>query len=146
MLGMRGILVRERKQTVAAVTSRERRARRARLVTIVNELPEADANTAEGQRHLSLEVRGRRFGWLLDNHHDDKRLALNCRAPAGASRMLTAAEPEKFYVPKYLGHRGWVGIWLDLADVDWPAVEALLSDAYRLTAPRALLRRVWEAE
>ncbi|MGH9657271.1 MAG: MmcQ/YjbR family DNA-binding protein [Bryobacteraceae bacterium] len=112
----------------------------------MNALPEAAANIVEGQRHLSLEVRGRRFAWLLDNHHGDKRLALNCRAPAGDSRMLAAAKPETFYVPKYLGHRGWVGIWLDLEEVDWPAVEAVLSDAYRLAAPRTLLRRIWEAE
>ena len=138
--------MRERKQSVVAITSRDRRARRARLVSIVNALPEAKANVVEGQRHLSLEVRGRRFAWLLDNHHGDKRLALNCRAPAGAGRMLVSAEPEKFYVPKYLGHRGWVGVWLDLEEVDWQAVEALVSDAYRISAPRTLLRRLWEAE
>ena len=135
-----------RRQSVAAITPRERVARRARVVAIVDSLPEANANAVEGQRHVSLEVRGRRFGWLLDNHHGDKRLALNCRAPAGATRMLASAKPETFYVPKYLGHRGWVGLWLDLEEVDWAAVEAVLSDAYRLAAPRTLLRRIWEAE
>jgi len=126
------------------ITRRERAARRARLVRVVNRLPEATATTVSG-RHMSLEVRGRRFGWLLDNHHGDQRLALNCRAAAGASRMLVSASPELFHIPKYLGHRGWVGAWLDIDEVDWTAVDAVLDDAYRLTAPRSLLRRLWEA-
>jgi hypothetical protein len=126
------------------ITRRERAARRAKFVTLVGRLPEATA-TMIGGRHLSLEVRARRFGWLLDDHHGDGRLALNCRAPAGANRMLVSASPELFHIPKYLRHRGWVGAWLDLDEVDWSAVDAVLDDAYRLTAPRSLLRRLWEA-
>ncbi|HEY5546274.1 MAG TPA: hypothetical protein VIK50_09485 [Gemmatimonadaceae bacterium] len=111
---------------------------------MVNRLPEAAATAVSGQ-HLSLEVRGRRFGWLRDDHHGDSRLALNCRAPAGANRMIVSASPELFHIPRYLGTRSWVGAWLDLDEVDWPAVDAVLNDAYRLAAPRSLLRRLWEA-
>jgi hypothetical protein len=126
------------------ITRRERDARRARLVSLVDRLPEATATATSG-RHLSLEIRGRRFGWLLDDHHGDNRLALNCRVPEGANRMLVSASPELFHIPKYLGHRGWVGAWLDIDEVDWTAVDAVLDDAYRLTAPRSLLRQLWEA-
>lgn len=134
-----------RMDTLIEITRRERAARRARLVRFVRQLPEA-TTVAFSRRHFSLEVCGRRFGWLLDDHHGDNRLALNCRAPAGASRALVLASPETFHIPKFLGHRGWVGAWLDLPEIDWAVVEAVLDDAYRLTAPRTLLRRLWEAE
>lgn len=122
----------------------ERAARRARFVRLLTRLPEARA-AAHG-RHLSLEVRGRRFGWLLDDHHGDKRLALTCRAPDGASRVLVSTAPEQFFIPKHFGHRGWVGAWLDLDEIDWSAVDEMLADAYRMTAPRSLVRRLWESE
>jgi hypothetical protein len=126
------------------ITRRERAARRSKFMTLVDRLPEATATMVSGS-HLSLDVRGRHFGWLLDNHHGDQRLALNCRAATGANRMLVSASPELFHIPRYLGHRGWVGAWLDIDEVDWTAVDAVLDDAYRLTAPRSLLRRLWEA-
>lgn len=113
-----------------------RAKRKARVVELLRSLPEA---TAVGDIHLSLEVRGRRFGWLLDNHHGDGRLALNCRAESGACERLVASKPEWFHVPAYLGHRGWVGLWLDLASVDWAEVHRLLADAYIMSAPRRLL-------
>jgi hypothetical protein len=129
--------------TLTEISRKERTLRRARLVRLVKQLPEATA-VAVTRRHSSLEVCNRRFGWLLDDHHGDKRLALNCRVLAGASQELVSADPTRFFIPKFSGHRGWVGTWLDLDEVDWTAIEALVEDAYRLTAPRTLLRRIWE--
>src|SRR5262245_66272490 len=103
-----------------ALRQRAAAARRARIVGIVEALPEA-AVTEHGT-HLSLEVRGRRFGWYLEDHHGDGRIALNCKAPAGASQALARMAPERFHVPKYLGHRGWDGVWLDAPDIDWTEV------------------------
>lgn len=119
--------------------------RRARLLGLLERLPGVKAVPVNG-RHLSLEVRGRRFGWLLDDHHGDQRLALHCRAPAGANRMLVTSAPLQFFLPPYLGNRGWVGAWLDLDGVDWAAVDAVLDDAYRLAAPLVLLRQLWDAK
>jgi hypothetical protein len=94
-----------------------------------------------GQRakHLSLQVRGSRFGWLLDDHHGDGRLALNCRAERGAADRLAVSGPNWFHVPRYLGHRGWIGVWLDLPSIDWASVYHLIADAYVMTAPKRLL-------
>ena len=116
----------------------ERTARRKRLVRLVEQLPETKANLQPGHRHMSLEVRGKRFGWLLDDHQGDGRLALNCKGPAGANRMLVSANPELFHLPRYLWHKGWIGAWLDIKKVDWDAVDAVLVDAWRMTAPRSL--------
>lgn len=112
-------------------------SRRARVVALVEALPEASAIVCGGT-HLSLEVRGKRFGWYLDDHHGDGRLALNCKAKRGTNQSLVAAAPERFHVPKYVGHHGWVGLWLDFPDIDWSEVESILVAAYCMTAPKQL--------
>jgi hypothetical protein len=110
--------------------------RRARLVKLVTALPEA---AATGDQHLSLEVRGKRFGYYLDDHHGDGRVALNCKAEPGVNHALAERDPVRFHIPAYVGPKGWLGLWLDLADIDWDEVDELLRDAYRLTAPKRLL-------
>src|SRR5262245_10930351 len=114
---------------------------RKQVIALVEALPEAEAKECGGQ-HLSLEVRGKRFGWYLDDHHGDGRLALNCRAPIGESQALVANEPEKFHIPKYVGHRGWLGLWLDLPQLDWAEVEGVLVEAYLMTAPKKLAEQL----
>jgi hypothetical protein len=122
---------------------REIARRRARVIRLVERLPAATA-TAYGT-HLSLDVRGKRFGWCLEDHHGDGRLALHCKAPRGAIESWTAMAPERFHIPRYVGHRGWVGLWLDLPNIDWSEVETLLDEAYRLTAPKPLLAQLRES-
>jgi hypothetical protein len=88
-------------------------------------------------------VRDRRtFVSYADHHHDD-RLACWCAAPPGAQEALIAAEPRRYFRPPYVGHRGWVGVYLDV-DVDWAAVGEIVTDAYRLIAPKTLVRRLDE--
>lgn len=112
---------------------------RRRVTALVKSLPKARAVPA-GDGHLSLEVRGKRFGWLLDDHHGDGRLALNLKAPRGANQALAANAPERFHVPKYIGHHGWVGVWLDSPVPDWREVGKLIEAAYQLTAPKRLAK------
>jgi len=61
--------------------------RRARVVAIVEGLPEADVVAAGN--HLSIEVRQKRFGWYLGDHHGDGRLAINCKAPRGGEVVFS---------------------------------------------------------
>lgn len=115
--------------------------RRRRVVALVECLPEGSALPG-GDSHLSLEVRGRRFGYFLDNHHGDGRLALNCKTAAGVNQRLADAASNRFFIPKYVGHRGWLGLWLDLPRIDWDEVEGVLTEAYRLTAPKTLFSKL----
>ena len=103
---------------------------RAKVAELTAALPEATANPAGN--HLSLEVRGKRFGWFLDDHHDDGRIAINCKATKGVNQSLAGAVPQSYHIPKYVGHHGWVGLWLDVDEVDWSDVAELLKEAYRL--------------
>src|SRR5262245_51848801 len=122
------------------VTQKVAAERKARMVALLRGLPEADA-VASGD-HLSLEVGKKRFGWYLVNHHGDGRLAINCKAPRGVAERLVNSAPDRFHIPKFVGHQGWVGLWLDTPDIDWTEVEAILKEAYRMTASRKLIAEI----
>lgn len=82
-------------------------------------------------------VREKTFVTYADHHHDD-RLAFWCGAPAGVQQSLVASDPERFFVPPYVGHRGWLGVYLDVP-VDWEEIAEIVEDAYRMVAPKRLL-------
>jgi hypothetical protein len=52
---------------------------------------------------------------------------------------LIASASDRFFLPPYVGPRGWVGLYLDLPRVDWEEVRELVTDAYALTAPKRLV-------
>ena len=83
------------------------------------------------------------FVMLADHHHDD-RLAFWCAAPPGVQEELVAAAPDRFFRPPYVGVRGWVGVYLDVPDVDWTEIAELVTDAYRQVAPQRLVARLDE--
>jgi phosphoribosylglycinamide formyltransferase-1 len=111
-------------------------ARRDRLVRLCRTLPEA--RVTDHDRHLGFQVRGRTFAWFVDDEHGDGRVAVLCKAPRGENAGLVASDPHRFYLPRYVGTRGWVALRLDLQDVDWGEVAELVTDSYRLVAPRRL--------
>jgi len=114
-----------------------------RLRAVCAELPETEERPGgEGGRHIAFTVRGRTFAYFTDDHHGDGRLTLITKAPAGEQEVLVAADPERFFVPPYLGHRGWVGLWLDGATPDWGEVREMLVESFCLCAPRSLARVV----
>jgi hypothetical protein len=78
---------------------------------------------------------------MHDNHHGDGRLALWVAAPPGVQGLLVAQEPERFFVPAYVGPRGWLGVRLDV-DVDWDEIAQILEDAYRTVAPARLVAQL----
>lgn len=110
---------------------------RGRIAAIVQQLPEGKA--VRVGEHLSLEVRKRRFGWFMADHHGDGRLCINCKVPALVASQLQSLMPTQFHIPKYVGNKGWIGLWLDLPDTDWDQVEVCLVEAYRMTAPKRLV-------
>lgn len=108
---------------------------RDRLAAICLALPEA---TGQGEQHLTFQVRGRTFAYYLDDHQGDGLVALCCKAPPGEAEALIAADPDRFYRPAYLGSKGWVSLRLDGPPVDWVEVAELVTESYRLVAPKRL--------
>lgn len=83
-------------------------------------------------------ARGRQFAAFADDHHGDGRLAVWCKAPPGAQHDLVASDPERYFVPPYVGASGWVGVRLEADRADWGAVEAVLAHGHALVvSPRA---------
>jgi hypothetical protein len=89
-------------------------------------------------------VRDKRvFVMFANNHHDDGRIAFWCAAPAGAQEAMVESNPLHFFRPPYVGHRGWLGVRVDV-DVDWDEVARIVGDAYAMiagTTSRASARR-----
>ena len=99
-------------------------------------LPETEERLSHGSPAFFIR-RGRAFVMFLDNHHGDGRLAIWCAAPAGLQESLVAAAPEHYFVPPYVGHRGWLGVRLDRA-LAWDEIAGIVEDAYRKVAPKRL--------
>src|SRR5262249_4841590 len=78
-------------------------------------------------------VKGKTFVMFMDNHHDDGRLAIWCKAPPGAQGMLVEGAPDRYFVPPYVGPRGWVGARLEAPD--WNEVRACIEEAHAMSAP-----------
>jgi hypothetical protein len=83
-------------------------------------------------------VRGKTTFVMYADHHHDDRVAFWCTAPDGAQEALVALHPDRFFVPPYVGHRGWLGVWLDVP-VDWDEIADLVVAAYRRVAPKRLV-------
>jgi hypothetical protein len=111
--------------------------RRERLVALCRSLPGAEVEQA-GAQHLALKVAKKIFGYYLYDHHGDGRVALCCKAPPGEQALLVEENPRQYFVPPYVGKKGWVALRLDLPRVDWTAVRSLLFGAYFMTAPKRL--------
>jgi hypothetical protein len=120
---------------------------RRNTLELVRELCLALPETSERPSHGSpaFFVRGKRtFVMYLDNHHGDGRLALWCAAPEGMQAALVEADPERFFVPPYVGHRGWLGVRLDRG-LDAEELAGIVEDAYLTVAPKTLTAAVTAA-
>ena len=96
-------------------------------------LPETTERLSHGEPTWFVQDK-KTFVTYSDHHHDD-RVAFWCAAPPGAQEVLVSADPNRFFVPKYVGHRGWLGVYLDVPQ-DWDQIADLVTDAYREVAPR----------
>jgi hypothetical protein len=106
-----------------------------RVREICRELPECEVT---GQQHHKISVRGRTVGYHTVDHHGDGRVGLSVKAEKGDNEALVASDPVKFYLPSYIAQHGFVGIYLDVGEVDWDEIRELVVDAYRLVAPKRL--------
>jgi hypothetical protein len=110
----------------------------ARVRRICLALPETTERLSHGAP--TFFVRGKRpFVMVLTNHHGDGRFAIWCAAGDGMQQMLVEADPERFFVPPYVGHRGWLGVRLDRG-IERDELAGILEDAFAEIAPPALLR------
>ena len=101
--------------------------------------PQAEEFLSHGSPNF--RVRGKTFATYVVNHHGDGRIALWLNAPSGAQEQYTRATPKQFFVPPYVGPRGWLGVQLDQG-LSWKRIAALVREAYEKVAPPALIAQI----
>lgn len=111
-----------------------------RLRALCTMLPEVSERQSHGEP--AWFVRGRKMFVTYADHHHDDRLGFWAAAPAGAQDGWVSADPERYFIPPYVGVRGWVGVYLDVPAADWAEIEDIVEDAYRSVAPRSLVARL----
>jgi hypothetical protein len=102
-------------------------------------LPEAEEFMSHGSPNF--RVRGKTFATYVVNHHGDGRVGLWLNAPAGAQELHVEAEPRHFFIPPYVGPRGWLGVILDRG-IDWRRITGLVREAYEKVAPHDLRAQI----
>lgn len=103
-----------------------------RLRALCLALPEAVEKETWGDP--TFRVRDKIFAM---EKRGDGRISVWCKAPPGSQMVLVGADPARFFVPPYVGHKGWVGMRLD-GRPDWKEVDILVKRSYRLIAPKRL--------
>jgi hypothetical protein len=126
---------------VRAMASKEARPEPSEIVERVRgicmALPEAAEKVSHGAP--AFFVRKQFVMLWADGHHDHEFPHMWCAAPDGAQEEMVRSEPERFFRPPYVGHRGWIGYRFDQGTVDWDEVAAICEDAYRTVAPKKLV-------
>jgi predicted DNA-binding protein (MmcQ/YjbR family) len=98
----------------------------------------AEAFEKEAWGECTFRVTGGKMFAMTDNHHHgSKHLAVWVKAPPGMQEILVGADAKRFFVPPYVGSRGWIGVRLDYK-VDWDELGDILKDGYVMSAPKRL--------
>jgi predicted DNA-binding protein (MmcQ/YjbR family) len=119
------------------MATRTREDRRLRLLSAVClALPDAERTLCGA--HADFRVHGKIFAYYLKNHGGDGITAACVKARLGEHVQHVQRAPTRFYLPQFIGRRGWFGVRLDLGDIDWDEVKALVAVSYNLAAPKDL--------
>ena len=116
--------------------ARTKDGRLARLMKICLALPEAIQEPAA--QHATFLVHKAVFAYYLNDHHGDGIVSVCCKVLPGDNQALVDAQPARFYLPAYIGPRGWVALRLDVGGLDWNEVAELVVGSYKLIAPKRL--------
>jgi hypothetical protein len=111
----------------------------ARLRSACLALPQTSERPSHGGPAFFIRDK-KCFVMFLDDHHGDGRLAIWCAAPDGVQVELVETDPERFFRPPYVGHRGWLGVLL--RTVDDHELTAIVTEAFRTIAPPTVLREL----
>lgn len=100
-------------------------------------LPETSERLSHGGPAFFIREK-KCFVMFLNDHHEDGRLAIWCAAPEGVLVEMVETDPERFFKPPYVGHRGWLGILLP--GIDQAELDAICREAFVTVAPKALAK------
>lgn len=99
-------------------------------------MPESTERVSHGEP--TWFVRDKKVFVSYAAHHHDDRVAFWCAAPPGVQEEMVAEDPERYFRPPYVGHRGWLGVYVDV-EVHWDEIAEIVEEAYRMVAPKRLV-------
>ena len=106
-------------------------------------LPEVTERPSHGAPTWFVRDKKTFVTFWVDGHHDLEFPHLWMAAPPGVQQELVASEPERFFRPPYVGHRGWIGVRMDRTnDIDWDEISAMVEEAFRVVAPPKLVEQL----
>ena len=88
--------------------------------------------------HAAFLVRKKTFAYYLNDHHGDGIISVCCKVLPGENTFLVESDPRRFYLPAYIASRGWIGLRMDLATLNWTEVKELVHGSYLQLAPPRL--------
>jgi hypothetical protein len=106
----------------------------ARIRKLCLALPEAVEKPFGGHTAPSFRVRDKLFVMIYEDLS-----GMMMKARPGVQEALVGSDPERFFVPPYVGHRGWIGVHLTV-DQDWDEIAELIEESFRMTAPKRLVK------
>ena len=92
--------------------------------------------------HADFRVRKKVFAYFLSNHHGDGIVSVCIRTELGENEERVRDHPVRYYLPAYIGKRGWFGLYLNRGPIDWNEVKSVIEISYRIAAPKTLVARV----
>jgi hypothetical protein len=92
--------------------------------------------------HAAFLVGKKTFAYYLNDHHGDNIISVSCKALPGENQFLVQSDPERFYLPAYIGSRGWIALRMDLAELNWSEVKELIRGSYLQMAPKRLVAQL----
>ena len=107
-----------------------------RLTELCLSFPEATVERHGS--HATFRVRKKVFAYFLDDHHGDSIVAVCVKTRLGENGDLARERPSEFYLPAYIGPRGWVGFRLDGPSISWDEVASLVASSFAIVAPKTL--------
>jgi predicted DNA-binding protein (MmcQ/YjbR family) len=109
----------------------------ARVRKICLALPEAADQPFGGHVASAFRVRDK----IFCGTHQAGRPAINFKGRPGAQDALVSSDPDRFFVPRYVGNKGWVGAYVDV-EQDWDEIAELIEESYRMIAPKTLVKQL----
>ena len=107
-----------------------------RLRDICLAMPGAVEKLSHGEPTWFTGPKGKVFAMYDDHHHGAKHISVYVPATHEVQEMLVAEDPDRYWVPPYVGSKGWVAIILDTKP-DWKAVARLVEEGFAMVRPRA---------
>jgi hypothetical protein len=107
------------------------------LTKICLALPEATRE--DKHSHAAFLVGKKTFAYYLNDHHGDNIISVCCKVLPGENTFLVESGPDRFYLPAYIGPRGWIGLRMDRAALNWAEVKELIQGSYLQVAPKRLV-------